>query len=299
MKNILVSGLINVESSVRISRFPVEYSPIEYPFFGVDSTISGVAYNVASALKTLGDSVVISSYLGNDLYRDVILSRLREMGLSDRYIKAELRETPTSVNLYDQQGKRKIYCDLKDIQEKVYPAQELQSALEQADGIVLCNINFNDELARCVRDAGKLVFTDVHVLKDIYDGYNARFMQAANVLFLSDEGISGDYGEFLWRIWKEYHNDVIVLGCGSKGTMLLDGHEKKLHWVDAVYTRPVVNTCGAGDALFSCFVHEYLQGLSPLACLQRAVVFASYKIGASGGAKGFLTAQELEEWCRR
>lgn len=296
MKRVLVSGLVNIETSVRVNQFPVEYSPIEYAFFGVNTSISGVAYNITGALRALGDQVTLSSYLGNDLYRDVILERITKLGVENRYIKTELRETPTSVNLYDQQGRRKIYCDLKEIQEQVYPAAELETAIQNVDGLVLCNINFNDELVRRAGGYGKPVFSDVHVLSDLYDGYNARFMRAADVLFLSDEGIWGDYGEFLWRIYHEYHNDVIVLGCGEKGAMLLDGKEQKIHWVDAVYTRPVVNTCGAGDALFSCFVHEYLHGKPPLECLRRAVVFASYKIGASGGAEGFMDAQMLEDW---
>jgi len=33
--------------------------------------------------------------------------------------------------------------------------------------------------------------------------------------------------------------------------------------IPAVQTRPVVNTIGAGDALFSAFVHGYLQSGDP------------------------------------
>lgn len=32
-------------------------------------------------------------------------------------LKQNLKETPVSAILYDAQGKRQIYCDLKDIQE--------------------------------------------------------------------------------------------------------------------------------------------------------------------------------------
>ena len=34
MANILVSGLINTETTVRVRQFPVNYYPIDYPFFG-------------------------------------------------------------------------------------------------------------------------------------------------------------------------------------------------------------------------------------------------------------------------
>jgi ribokinase len=57
--------------------------------------------------------------------------------------------------------------------------------------------------------------------------------------------------------------------------------------------RPIVNTIGAGDALFSAFLHFYIQGEEPLDSLKYATYFASYKIGANGGAEGFLTEEEL------
>ena len=43
MKKILVSGLINTETTVKIKEFPIEYFPIDYPFFGVNTRVSGVA----------------------------------------------------------------------------------------------------------------------------------------------------------------------------------------------------------------------------------------------------------------
>ena len=33
MKKILVSGLINTETTIKIKQFPIEYFPIDYPFF--------------------------------------------------------------------------------------------------------------------------------------------------------------------------------------------------------------------------------------------------------------------------
>ncbi len=42
MAKVLVSGLINIETTLKIDRFPFEYAPVRYPFFGVNSTVSGV-----------------------------------------------------------------------------------------------------------------------------------------------------------------------------------------------------------------------------------------------------------------
>ena len=63
MKNILVSGLINIETTASVNSFPIEYQAIDYNFFGVNSMPSGVGLNLASALTTLGDKVSLLSIL--------------------------------------------------------------------------------------------------------------------------------------------------------------------------------------------------------------------------------------------
>jgi ribokinase len=68
---------------------------------------------------------------------------------------------------------------------------------------------------------------------------------------------------------------------------------------DPVYTRPVVNTIGAGDALFSSFLDGFLRTKDPYKALSRAIVFASYKIGEKGAAEGFLNREELVEWQKK
>ena len=106
--NILVSGLINVESTLKINNFPIEYSPIDYPFFGIHSDVSGVAYNVAKAFLTLDNTVEIVSFLGDDEEGKRIRNRQIEDKLGQQYIQQELEETPVTIALYDNQGKRKI-----------------------------------------------------------------------------------------------------------------------------------------------------------------------------------------------
>jgi ribokinase len=60
----------------------------------------------------------------------------------------------------------------------------------------------------------------------------------------------------------------------------------------------VINTIGAGDALFSAFVHFYNQSGDPYQALRKAVVFASYKIGQAGAAEGFLDEEGVSELFR-
>ena len=170
MANILVSGLINTETTVRVRQFPVNYYPIDYPFFGVNTAVSGVAYNISKALKTLGDDVTLFTMTGRDFPAEYIRSELRTAGIGTDWVRPKLKQTPNSVALYDGEGKRQIYCDLKDIQETPYDFPE--DICRDADVVAACNINFSRPLLHQAKALGKTVATDVHVLSDIHDEFN-------------------------------------------------------------------------------------------------------------------------------
>ena len=63
----------------------------------------------------------------------------------------------------------------------------------------------------------------------------------------------------------------------------------------AVSLGQVVNTVGAGDALFSAFCHDWAKGVEEVEALTRAQIFAAAKIRANGAAQGFVTEEELEK----
>jgi len=90
-----------------------------------------------------------------------------------------------------------------------------------------------------------------------------------------------------------------VIGLGEKGALLAVRKDGFVGRFPAVYTRPVVNSIGAGDALFSAFLDGYMRTYDPFAALRRAMVFASYKIGEKGAAEGFLSEEELDSWVDR
>lgn len=293
MGNILVSGLVNMETTVAVRQFPIPYYPIDYPFFGVDSAVSGVAYNIARALTVLRDRVQLLSMVGRDFQADYICSQLSAEGIDTAGIRPCLRQTASSVVLYDGEGRRQIYCDLKDVQESCYdfPADICRNR----DVVVACNTNFNRPLLHMARAAGKTVVTDVHVLSNIFDEYNREFLECADIVSLSDEAIGDDYEPFLRALAEHYGMKLIVLGRGGKGAAMYLRERNEILEYPAVHVGDVVNTVGAGDALFSAFVHYYAQGKTPEEALQRAQIFASRKIGYSGASRGFATAEEMEQ----
>lgn len=297
---IFVSGLLNIETTVAVRGFPINYYPIDYSFFGVNSTVSGVGYNIAKALRTLGNEVLLSSFTGNDNEAEIIYKTLNENNISTENIRKTLKKTPASVILFDPNGKRQIYCDLKDIQEQSIKADNnIEKMINSCDIAALCNINFNRELVKNARNYNTKIATDVHVLGDIEDEYNRDFMENADILFLSDENLPTDACEFIKQLEDRYNNEIIVIGMGSKGAMMLDRNESKITTLEAHKNNNVVNTVGAGDALFSSFLHFYSKGQKPIEALKKAQIFASIKIGFNGAAEGFCGEDEVERIYRK
>ena len=272
MAEILVSGLLNVETSAKVRGFPINYYPIDYAFFGVNTAPGGVGFNLASALKRLGSGITLCGLLADDFGGRYVLSELEARGISADAVERTLSETPSSVVLYDESGRRQVYCDLKDIQERAYEFDP--SLINKADIVAATNINFSRPLLKLAKAAGKKLATDVHVLSDIGDGYNREFMEVADILFLSHEGIWGDRRAFI---------------------SALDRSENRFIEMPAFRADAAVNTVGAGDALFAAFLNYYGKGFSPEDALERAQMFAAMKIRVSGAARGFSTEAEIEE----
>lgn len=292
---LLVSGLLNIETTVAVRGFPIPYYPIDYPFFGVNANVAGVGFNLAKALTTLGDEVSLISYLGQDDEAARILAQLKKERIASDRIQQSLKSTPASAVLFDPDGRRQIYCDLKDIQEQSADPADFEDVLQSCDIAALCNINFNRRLIQAAHRRGVTTATDVHVLGEIDDDYNRDFMANADILFLSDEKLPCSAEEFVRRLHDRYHNKIIAVGMGAQGALLFDAARGETVTVPAYHSGSVVNTIGAGDALFSAFLHFYAKGMDAIAAMQRAVVFAGIKISYNGASVGFCSEEETEK----
>lgn len=298
MSKIFVSGLVNMETTLQVEGFPIEYAPGRFPFFGVKSRISGVGYNVAKALTTLGDEVNIVSLIGKDFIGNMIEEVFKKDGVNSRFLLKNLEETAQSVILYDKTGKRQLNTDLKDIQEKDISEDIFEEAVKECDTTVLCNINFSRKYLTKAKTMGKTIASDVHTIAMLEDEYNSDFMTAADILFMSHENLTCTPEEWAKKVINKYGNEIVVIGMGSEGSLLCVKEDNFMERVPACYTRPVVNTVGAGDAFFSSFIHFYNKDKNPYEAIRKASIFASYKIGEKTASEGFLSEPQLEKLCK-
>jgi len=293
---ILVAGHINIETTLKIDEFPISYQPVRYPFHGVRTTVAGVGLNIAKALTTLDSDVRLLSLIGQDTSGALVRQTLQDLHIDDTYVQSEIEETGQSVILYDEDGKRAIYTDLKNIQDTAYPLEVAEQALDDCDLAILCNINYTRPLLKVAQDKGIPIATDVHTISSLDDDYNRDYMQSANILFMSDEALPMPPEDWAKVVQDEFDTEIVVIGLGGEGALLAVKSENYVGRIPAVQTRPIVNTIGAGDSLFSAFNHVYAQTQNPHEAIRKATLFASYKIGERGAAEGFLSAEQLQEY---
>ena len=292
MYNILISGLITIETTVKIDQFPINYSPLDFKFNGINSTVSGVGYNITKAIKTLGGNPILFSIIGNDIYCNIVKNELEKTEINGKYVLPISKETSQSIILYNE-NKRKIILDLKNIQDSKYPAEKIKEIINDIDMAIMCNINFSRDMLKILKNNKKLIATDVHVIYDVNDDYNSDFMAFSDILFLSNENISGKENDFLQELIKKYNHEIIVIGMGEKGLLIYVKENNDIKHYPAIKTREVINTIGAGDALFSSFIYFYNKTKDVYYSIEKAIIFASYKIGEKGAAEGFLTEEEV------
>ena len=68
-----------METTVAIEQFPIAYSPMRYSFFGIQSAVAGVGYNISKALTTLGSQVNFLTLVGMICWGDKFGSKRKQM----------------------------------------------------------------------------------------------------------------------------------------------------------------------------------------------------------------------------
>ncbi|MDQ3929623.1 MAG: carbohydrate kinase family protein, partial [Chloroflexota bacterium] len=225
----------------------------------------------------------------------MVREQLRDDGIDDYHVVGQVEKTALSVVAYDESGRRAVFVDVKDLMEQVYPPRLFEEALAGVEAVLFTQVGYCCPLLAPARAAGKLVAVDLQLISGLDDPYKRPYLEAADVVFMSDEQLPEAPETWAMRLLERYPAaQVVGIGMGAAGALLAVRGNGPPVRVPAVTTRPVVNTSGAGDALFACFMHYYTLTRDAEDALRRAVVFASYKIGETGSSRGLLDSAGLD-----
>ncbi|MCI9459351.1 MAG: carbohydrate kinase family protein [Clostridia bacterium] len=293
---VFVSGILGIETTLAVRGFPVSYYPVDYPFFGIRAEVAGSAYRMAKSFRALGDDVRLYSFVGDDVQGRRVFDALDADGLPRCLIDSSLAETVETVVLQEIPfGRRQVYCDLKDVQERRTDVSDerIRAAVGEADACAIMNVNFNRPILALARELGKTIACDVQALASVTDSFNAEFIEYADILFLSDEGAPGSPEDFLAALAERCNARVIVMGLAADGVLCYDREKNNMHKLKAVDVGKVLSA-GAGAALMSSFLHYYGR-YDTAEALKRAEVFSALKLAANAAGGGYPTERDVED----
>lgn len=266
---------------------------MRYPRWEVGARVGGVGFNVAAALAALGGPVRLATLLGGDAWGGLVGKELRRRGLCGPGVLGSGSGTAVSVVLHDRAGRRMVSTDLKDLPDAQYPAEVFAGLLADAQLAVVTNVGFCRPLLAVAAEAGVPVVADVQAVESLEDPYNAAWMAAARVLLCSHERLPCSAEDWVRAVWDRYGCELVVVGCGEHGAVLGQCSAGSVRRMPAVAPRGVINTVGGGDALTAAFAHTLAATGDPVLAIEQAVLFAGWRVGASAGEDGWLSADEL------
>lgn len=292
-QRIVVAGAVSYYLSVGVPDFPLHYAAKCTPRW-MAGGVAGAAGHIARVLGTLGDDVRLCTVVGRDAAGAEIRAELGRCGLLGPGV-IDGGESSMGVALVAPDGSRLGLPHLRPVNGVAYPFGALGVAARDAGLLVLTNAKFVRPLVGPADRLGVPIAVDVHLIADLADEYNRPWLQAAEIIFCSHELLPCPPEVWARRLLDRYPRcRLACVGMGAQGAVLAtrDGH---LLRAEAVAPRGVVNTSGAGDALFATFLHVWLRSRDAARALRTAVLHAGWKIGHRLPVAASLTGVELAE----
>jgi Sugar kinases, ribokinase family len=298
MGKFMVAGFVQFETIVKVDDLPLPYKEFESIPETINTDIGGAGFNEAMALRWLGDEVDFMSMVAKNMSRSQIHAYLEknEVNLSTDYVLQKLDGMPTSVVLYKTSGKKQIFEDVKDIRTVEYDFDLFERQIQDKDMVLISNCNFCRPVLALAKKYNKPIALNVRSMRAEKIANKADFLAAADIVYISDDDLEGDPYDCINECRKKYDPEIIIMGMGDRGVILYMREDNSVIEYKPVKTYEVVNTVGAGNAIFSSFLHYYVKTKDARDAIKNALLFVSYKISFVGTSNGFMTEEQIEQW---
>jgi 2-dehydro-3-deoxygluconokinase len=273
-------------------------------------SFGGAESNVAIGLARLGHSVSWVSALGNDQFGDMIEREIRSEGVQVVASRDDQRPTGLMVKTLSAGEDRLVRYYRSDSAASALRAEDLPAELIASARVVhLTGITpalststreMSLRAATMAREAGVTVSLDINYRPALWSEALAsavlrELISHCDIVFGSPDelGLLFDHNgthEQLARRVSEFGPNCIVVKDGERGaSMLIDGE-----WMhQPAFPVGVVDTVGAGDGFVAGFLSEFLDGSSPNAQLETAVITGALCCTHPGDWQGFPSRDRL------
>ncbi len=297
MGKFMVAGFVQYETIVKVEEFPVPYRQFESSRDLIYTDMGGTGFDEAMALRWLGNDVDFMSMVARNMSNRQIAAYLHinNVDLKTDYVLPTLDGMPTSVVLYCK-GQKQTFEDVKDIRTAEYDYDLFESQIKDKDMVLISNCNFCRPLIGLAQKYNKPLAVNVRSMRAEKIEQKKDFLSAADILYISDDDLDSDPYDCINECREKYNPQIMVMGIGARGVILYTREDNSVLEYKSVKTNEVVNTVGAGNALFSAFLHYYVKTGDAKESIKNALLFASYKIGFVGTTNGFMTEEQIEQW---
>lgn len=298
MSKFMVAGFIQMETIVKVKELPLSFKPFCSEEDIINLNVGGTGYNEAVALRWLGNDVDFMSMVGKEFaleqYKHVLDPA--ELDLNMNYVLPVLDAMPHAIVLYAEDGQTQTFEDLKCIRHTEYDYDLFEKRIQDKDMVLVSSCNFCRPLLELAKKYHKPVAVNVRSMRKEKVIEKADFIREADILYISDDDLDKTPYECLEDCKKIGNPKIVIIGLGDKGVLLYSAKEGSVLEYKPVKTNEVVNTVGAGNAMFSAFLHYYVKTGDEREAVKNALLFASYKIGFVGTSIGFMTEEQIEQW---
>jgi len=257
--DVFVAGGCSWDSIVYLDEFP---TPTETQFArDFQETLGSSGSGKSLNLGRLGVDTRFHAMIGEDRFGESIHDRFAAEPVTFEY-DIDPKGTERHVNLMNDAGERISIFVVTPTQEPDIDYEPLEQWVAQSDALVVSPVNYSRSLLPAAAEAGTPVWADIHAY-DGEDEYHRDFIDAADYLFMSDEGMA-DPRKFM-REQVDLGTELAVCTHGSEGATALTGGG----WVEVPAREfEAADTNGAGDAFFAGYLYGHRQGLDVETCLR-------------------------------
>jgi sugar/nucleoside kinase (ribokinase family) len=295
---ILVAGEINADLVLRnVSPFP---APGREVLVSESELVLGSASAIcASGLARLGNRVVFSGRVGNDLFGRFCLEEMSRSGIGIDHVIVD-KGTTTGITVSISSGRdRALVTCLGAIAE--FAAEDVpDAAFDGASHLHVAGFFLQTRLRAGLPDLfhrahqrGLTTSLDSgHDPEGEWRGGLEEALREADLFFPNREEIRSISGsEDLEDALRSFGATRVVAKLGPSGAAILNGGSMVRVPAPEV---DVVDTTGAGDSFDAGFLHAWLRGCPAEECLRYGVAAGSLSTRALGGTKAQPTLEELE-----
>ncbi|MDD4607048.1 MAG: carbohydrate kinase family protein [Patescibacteria group bacterium] len=268
-------------------------------------TFGGGATNVAVGIQKLGLKTACLVRVGDDGYGQQIIQNLKKQGVKIDWIQKDnkygsgfsfivaLKQTGEHV-AFLYRGANNYLQVTPNVFKKISPSWVFVSSLSGDNWQDILKIIFNPkETYQIAWNPGS---------RQISAGYKKikKYLEKTSVLFLNkDEAIElvlslGVKTREIEKLFKELYihgSKIVVITDGENGAYAFDGREIYFQSVAKIKAK---DTTGAGDALASGFLSQYIQGVNFKKSLQAGTKNSFSVLKQVGAQNGLLTKAELK-----